>query len=277
MEIRRTGARLARARPPNRFSYSSIKEQMGFKIMVFEQFNNGIKLINPLNVERDNFKYEKQPPKRGKVRQFSNKSRKRLIELLLKCRFERPAAITLTLAENPSDFQKLFKFFSRKMVQIGLSAVWRVELQTRGVPHLHLVADVPDIEVASKIWSSWVATVDNFLPYRFGFLEYGTAIRWLDGSGWFKYLALHAGKHKASQLGWEGRQWGIINRPVLCIDETNDVFQILPGHEEKICRIFRWLCKYRDFHFDFFGSRNFFLTSDEIKRIKARHCFNLPF
>jgi len=29
-------------------------------------------------------------------------------------------------------------------------------------------------------------------------------------SGWMTYCGLHAGKHKEEQLGWEGKQWGVV-------------------------------------------------------------------
>jgi hypothetical protein len=34
--------------------------------------------------------------------------------------------------------------------------------------------------------------------------------RELGNEGWLVYLALHAGKHKGQQLGWKGKQWGVI-------------------------------------------------------------------
>ena len=42
----------------------------------------------------------------------------------------------------------------------------------------------------------------------------GLYVQWLDNSkeGAIHYLCDHATKHKQEQLGWNGRQWGIINR-----------------------------------------------------------------
>lgn len=42
----------------------------------------------------------------------------------------------------------------------------------------------------------------------------GILVKWLGGStdGVIHYLCDHASKHKEEQLGWQGRQWGIINR-----------------------------------------------------------------
>ena len=42
----------------------------------------------------------------------------------------------------------------------------------------------------------------------------GVLVQWLDNStdGAIHYLCDHATKHKQAQLGWVGRQWGIVNR-----------------------------------------------------------------
>lgn len=43
---------------------------------------------------------------------------------------------------------------------------------------------------------------------------HGVVLRWLDDTphGAIHYLCDHATKHKAAQLGWIGRQWGVVNR-----------------------------------------------------------------
>ena len=43
---------------------------------------------------------------------------------------------------------------------------------------------------------------------------YGIVVKWLDGStdGAIHYLCDHTSKHKSEQLGWAGRQWGVVNR-----------------------------------------------------------------
>ena len=42
----------------------------------------------------------------------------------------------------------------------------------------------------------------------------GIVVKWLDGStdGAIHYLCDHTSKHKSEQLGWQGRQWGVVNR-----------------------------------------------------------------
>lgn len=40
-----------------------------------------------------------------------------------------------------------------------------------------------------------------------------------DRIGWWRYLAAHASKSKQAQLGWQGRQWGVVNRSRLDHEE----------------------------------------------------------
>lgn len=35
--------------------------------------------------------------------------------------------------------------------------------------------------------------------------------------GWWRYTVAHASKSKQAQLGWKGRQWGVVNRALLAL------------------------------------------------------------
>lgn len=99
--------------------------------------------------------------------------------------------------------------FTTNLNRCGLGLVWRVELQRRKVPHLHCVAFVRDVLDLGDYWLSWLSSV--FSRHEF-FIEYGFACRFVRDPRWLVYCCSHAVKHKADQLGWQGRQWGIINR-----------------------------------------------------------------
>lgn len=100
------------------------------------------------------------PSRRGKVTTFSRKSRKRMIEKLLKKRsWKRVCFITLTYTDEiyfgqqltPSDVKRdldtLIKRFRRDNAEIEL--IWRIEWEQRksgdyigqGAPHFHLITD----------------------------------------------------------------------------------------------------------------------------------------
>lgn len=166
---------------------------------------------------------------RGAVRGFSAKSAARLRELLVTR--EGPAgtvpyAVTLTLRReaDAAEWRRVVQRFRVRVAsRLKWWTVWRVELQRRRVPHLHAVMWV-DVSEAEQ-----VQTEDGFEPAFVGRLRrewlgaagvgpedwaswrYGVHARPIEGgraSGWACYVALHHGKAKESQLGWQGRQWG---------------------------------------------------------------------
>lgn len=111
--------------------------------------------------------------------------------------------------------------------------LWRVELQKRKQAHWHLVCfckkgkegALQRMQFADE-WRHLIrATLKdgNCLPWTektdYGFEVHG--VRWQKltrGQGCVDYLAPqldHQSKHKQEQLGWQGRQWGIIHRDLV--------------------------------------------------------------
>lgn len=162
-------------------------------------------------------------------------------------------------------FQKAVNIFRNRFVRSfpHSSAVFRVELQQRGVPHLHIVfqlskADLKEfaplhllIEISkrhlSDDWchsaclSGWPIDGDSGLT---AFFEHGvkfsdiatraTAIR---------YLCDHASKAKQAQLGYQGKQWGIWGRRNL---ELVPPSEVLAGRVAiALSRAFGGLRRYR--------------------------------
>ena len=133
---------------------------------------------------------------------------------------------------------------------------WRVEMQQRKAPHWHLVGLVPlslfglpDGEEWAlfrrvsafkdtpwgQAWLSFEATVCGlwlrrlmpwsdaatglsraFLP---GASEHAAHLQLVSGSAGIRYVCDHESKHKQAQLGWRGRQWGVVNQGALARDE----------------------------------------------------------
>lgn len=108
--------------------------------------------------------------------------------------------------------------------------IWRVELQKRKQPHWHLVCWVPKdnlciIGAIQEAWKSLVLrSIKPTLTERqfYGFDQHGAKFQALSGTeSAANYLAPnldHETKHKQEQLGWIGRQWGIINRDCLTFE-----------------------------------------------------------
>lgn len=207
--------------------------------------------------------------KRGAIKGFSGKSSKRLRDFLVKYTVPgaRRVAITCTLPCKVSvqDWYGIMKRFRQNVIRSGLAAVWRVELQRRGVPHLHLVGySSSGIDGVGSYWSSWVNACDSVVERddlsvcaHEGFLVYGFCARWVDGSRWIAYLAAHCVKHKNEQLGWQGRQWGVFNRAMFREIPPLD-FEMSDWVAVRVARVIRRRYRYRGFCKDSFGSRVFF-------------------
>lgn len=82
---------------------------------------------------------------RGVIAGWSKNSRRRLRDWLL---VNQPVggvviAATLTVPGeplNPDDWRKLMKLLTTKLIRAKVGLVWRLELQKRGMPHLHCLA-----------------------------------------------------------------------------------------------------------------------------------------
>ena len=180
------------------------------------------------------------PPsrKRGDISTFSRKSARRLRECLAMASPKQegviPFGVCLTIPGAvlaPSVVRDIWHDF---VVQVkralpALPFVWRIELQRRKQAHWRLIAwaeplKKPDgsplpfstqIDTFTNIWQKAVLKRCGALSERTfrGFIHHGVQIRPLLGSsstGIVGYLCDHESKHKQEQLGWQGRQWGVV-------------------------------------------------------------------
>lgn len=188
--------------------------------------------------------YGSPPPKRqgGDITKFSNKSRKRLREMLAiarpKDRRAKPFGITLTIPGRiltPDEVRALWDVFQQNVLrrEFPLPVIWRIELQKRKQAHWHCVVwasksgKLPPVVVVYNLAAAWRRIVMHKFSADWsertlhGFIEHGVEVKSLDGAsetGIVGYLADHTSKHKQEQLGWQGRQWGIVNRSKLTFE-----------------------------------------------------------
>ena len=165
---------------------------------------------------------------------------------------------TLTIPGPPvtdAEWRRIFRAFRSRLIRLNnIALIWRIELQKRGQPHLHCICwgqtgsgrlrecwlDVlgllgpyegpADITRESSITSGkehgefkpgWASVTHRGLwqgAERKAVMIHG--LRKNDDMGWWRYLAAHASKSKRSQLGWQGRQWGVVNRRLLDREES---------------------------------------------------------
>ena len=154
----------------------------------------------------------------------------------------------------PDEFRATFKRFRMAFEYRCPSSaiIWRVELQKRGAPHWHgllylavddwlnLTTDAPDCDAVSRDYIlSWVLCQmwDDCIHEL-----HGARMKPEPGHGWMldllndnaafaKYIADHSSKHKRDQLGWRGRQWGIIGKSRMV-----DTSQTLPEFDSPLHR-----------------------------------------
>lgn len=150
--------------------------------------------------------------KRGKITGFSMKSRRRLRSFLL--RYDVPGRVmvagTLTVRDvrGAQEWRGNWRRFRDWLSYNDFPACWRVELQRRGVPHLHCIFWVRESErdcfaIASRWLRLWGVEFDP------DHVENAVCWRNYVDAGWFRYLVLHNQK-KDEQVGWLGRQWGVV-------------------------------------------------------------------
>lgn len=221
--------------------------------------------------------------KRGKVRGLSAGSVRRLRETLFTKRVDDSYCLGSTFTvpwktqsctqEVLDRFGATFKRFRNRFVTDfpSSSFIYRVELQKRGAPHLHCVmyiakddcekdlagraAAMPDMArralAKADIRDMWVNSLDGAITWG----QYHNARRHsvdfddlsgADCGALFRYLCDHASKKKQAQLGYPGRQWGVIGRDNLVSDPLVDVGAFPSAHCEGVFwRMIRKLTRYR--------------------------------
>ena len=175
---------------------------------------------------------------------------------------------------TPEEWDRLWCAYCQRLRRIGyIALIWRIELQQRGQPHVHCICwskDGPD-----KIRTAWFEALGLLGPYEGpavtvrgvakvateknsentqelmhvshrafwpGACEHAVRIDSIGSEndmGWWRYLAAHASKSKQAQLGWKGRQWGIINGRLL--DRATPILIKLPKKTE--AKLFRYMPK----------------------------------
>lgn len=166
---------------------------------------------------------------RGRIDGFSTASRLRLRLALLRLRLDGGdrVGITLTLPWAVDDWSLVMDDFREVMHRFRVywlrrfpdcGGVYRVELQKRGAPHVHLVAwhKIPfPADLTDRYFRLWF---DSLLGDLRGgsfsdFARHGVRVDSCPNViASIRYLCDHGSKRKQAQLGYKGKQWGILGR-----------------------------------------------------------------
>lgn len=161
---------------------------------------------------------------RGEIKRFSTKAAARLRHWLLTQHVEGSQLwdVTLTIPGemSPEEWDLSRRRLFKRWERAGFAALWRIELQKRKQPHLHVVLWTPPVLLGEKfllIVHAWLECLpkknrehrgasNHAIHYKGPYSDIEQSPKWL------AYVAAHASKRKKEQLGWKGKQWGVINR-----------------------------------------------------------------
>lgn len=217
-----------------------------------------------------------KPPVRqgGDIKSFSRVSRRRLRETLAMAHLKRGGrlfGVTFTIPSHtdadilsPDRVRDIWSDFSQHIFPRTFphsSLIWRIELQQRGQAHWHCVFYCSDDDAYSRnadlssafdlaileicsVWRQLVykrVNTDNWdFKTHSAFVRIGVDIKPLTSSAIVGYVCDHGSKQKQAQLGWVGRQWGVIGRKNLSFEGSAIVSVPLDQHK-KAARQFRRL------------------------------------
>ena len=216
---------------------------------------------------------------RGEIGSFSTAARRRMRETMLTRYIEHADLIgcTFTVPWKGTNFEPLMDEFRECWHRFGVifrrafpnsAMIYRVELQERGAPHVHALAWITRedavavggapvvsptapavLSLASfKLKDGWLHSVTDLHhgSYR-AFDRYGVKVEPIaDAGAMFRYLADHASKHKQAQLGYKGKQWGVLNSKNLQKRKPLELPPFRsPRHEAIFNRLLRKVMRYR--------------------------------
>lgn len=192
---------------------------------------------------------------RGKITGFSDDSRRRLRMALLSMGltvpyFQYGATLTVpwsndwvksnldaSLVEFRAAWHRFAVSFRRALPDCAL--IYRVELQQRRAPHIHAIIYTPAARadgadtpapvrgvpgaaavpkwLFSHVLVLWIKAVPDLHGGSLGgFARHGVKVQAIpDNGAMLRYMCDHASKSKQAQLGYEGKQWGIVNKSIM--------------------------------------------------------------
>lgn len=201
---------------------------------------------------------------------------------------------TLTVPGPPitaAQWRRLWDAYRHRLLRPGeICLIWRIELQERGQPHIHCICWAKngswdmrlqwldnlgllgpfegdwDVRDENGLWKTERISVQHRAFWK-GAQEHAVKIALVgerDNMGWWRYLAAHASKSKQAQLGWKGRQWGVLNGKLLD-RESPCTLTLSQRAMNKVVRCLRRLtgCRFASGH----GNQTWFVHPRTMRRL----------
>lgn len=200
---------------------------------------------------------------RGDVLKWSSESRSRLRKVLLTKKADGDVyGLTFTVPGpilSADEWRVLFKKLGRFCSKYNIPTVWRIELQQRKQPHLHLITWGEKSFSLCDVWKKFVYDLGPCVYFDksnnkvtcnrmsiMGAVEHCTDCDPVgdNPSRWWRYLCDHTSKSKQVQAGWIGRHWGIFNRKAF-YDIVPDSYSLSEKEWFKFMRVLRRLTRSR--------------------------------
>jgi hypothetical protein len=196
-----------------------------------EVYPNGVQMRGKLDPLREG----PELPPRGSICGFSDAASRRLKRAFMELEVPDAVLWSVTLTTHaslsPEAWRTVMKRFRCGVRDRGWAGIWRVELQRRGTPHLHVAFWLPvgvSWNAVRLLWLRCTREIDD--EEARAHAVKAQEIAQGDG-GWAVYMGLHSGKHKDAQLGWIGKQWGIWN--VSAFAKREPVRATLNGYQHR--------------------------------------------
>lgn len=189
---------------------------------------------------------KEQKVKRGRISEFTKKSRLRLMREMSKMRRDAlPVLVTLTYPavypDNPKIWKRHLDNFLKRLQRKypNISGVWKLEPQKRGAPHFHLLVwGAPYLGLLHCVALMWFQVVGSGDEKH---LRAGTRVEQVKSQrGVMFYASKYLGKEITVDWGCAGRFWGKFGKESLPYGQ----FVVIETSPEKFQEYIRYMRRF---------------------------------
>jgi len=218
---------------------------------------------------------------RGEVVGWSSASRRRMREWMLThttIAGMRSYGVTLTIPGpvlDPEKAKGVFAVFAHNLEKSGCGAVWRLEIQKRGMLHWHLIVGATSSPGIQEMWHAALKTLGHEVfdppvpmlssnPAGIMVHECSDRMSWWgaskravqvdeggDSGSWMRYMQDHTTKAKQEQVAINiGRHWGVIGRRFFVEAKAEVLWDLTDSEKARYLRAHQRLATPSEKHFE---------------------------